>query len=1198
MPYLLKGIPLLSLLIAVMAQLSAEEPEQTPIAVIFPPNQLQGETNIWQLAESTGGQIIAAGERVGFYQEGRWEFLPRPRSLAIRCLFVDGDTLWISSANEIGKLTLPLTPHSRYTRLDLPFLADAGDIWYLARRGETLIATGQANIWSIDLRTNEVKKSHLPNRSRLHLHSIDGRLVVTASGIAPQELHADRVIPFENPLPNPKDTNWSAMTETYGVTRNIYLREGIGYRLLTKLTTEGDYFLLTSVARWENTLVVSTFNKGLVFVDIRTGNMRAVTNPLALPSLGTTHAIADKNGRLWIATTRGISLFDRVAYGHIVPTKNYPLAAFRSPGLSINYDDGADHFPIDGPLERRPRAFTTTSTSHGAAYGYWGKLRIGPKEFTMANSDVALVGELPNGNFLTNVGSRAHYIDYGAGTVEPLKDALGEISGLTVIANQLWVATASGALYRSIATYPFAFTKVASLPKNSISTLHRLGTTLIVASNERVTFGEQQTPVAHTAGLRSPRLASTADGTLWLLGEQQGQMRLGRLAESDGSVSWETAEAKGLTLLTDVHHLSASDSTLTITAADRILELNAAELKPTYRLSAPRLQFTFNDPKTGTVATQPAPPPELGADTSSLAFSGTLPFDEFGERPAFERRLLPTETVWITTKAGERVAYPSLSPRDYVLEVRPTHLGHTGPVTTHTFAVLPPWYQSPFAFGGYLTLAALLGYFGYRIRSAQILRRNLELERVVAERTQELAEASAAKSEFVASMSHEIRNPMNGVIGLVNILREQPALPKQANNLRLLQNCAEQLRATVDDILDFSKIEARRVGLAASPFDLLDTLEAAAATVDPAGESIRFLEKPSVGVTLRGDAAKLRQIFANYLNNALKYGVPPGARVSTILTSSDDSHLRLTLSVTSTGPTIEKDKLDKLFESFTRGEDAVERNIRGTGLGLAICKRYAEAMGGEVGAVSTNGETTFYLNVPFEKIGPAHVDLGADLVMPPRPSLPARALAIEDEDYNRIVLGDILDKMNYTVDWATTGAEALQLAKENGYDIVLTDYRLPDTNGVELTKKILELCPDPKPAVFAVTAYSTRERRDECMAAGMSGFISKPITLEKLRTTLFSWGDRQLTKISLEASLRPMKPTRRAEEIESGWAELQQIAATDPKLGAERAHRLNNLCRSLRQIDIAEQLELLEGALERGEPTAEIVNAIDRLLRA
>jgi CheY-like chemotaxis protein len=300
--------------------------------------------------------------------------------------------------------------------------------------------------------------------------------------------------------------------------------------------------------------------------------------------------------------------------------------------------------------------------------------------------------------------------------------------------------------------------------------------------------------------------------------------------------------------------------------------------------------------------------------------------------------------------------------------------------------------------------------------------------------------------------------------------------------------------------------------------------------------------------------------------------------------------------VASLGPTIPKDTLDRFFDSFTRGREAINRNIHGTGLGLAICRRYAQVMGGEVGAVSANGETTFYLNVPF-----ARADAEAPAAAPPAPAntLPARALAIEDEDYNRIVLGSILAKMNYTVDWATTGEEALKLAQENGYDIIFTDYRLPDTNGVELTKKILTVCSDPTPAVFAVTAYSTKERREECLNAGMSGFISKPITLEKLRTTLAGWGEHKLATISLETSHRPLLAAiaKSPHEIITAWDELERTVPTDPRRAAKLAHRLNNACRAHGLIDVAEQLELLEGALERSEPAEPFLQACKQFLR-
>ncbi|HAB19830.1 MAG TPA: hypothetical protein DCE44_25780, partial [Verrucomicrobiales bacterium] len=687
-----------------------------------------------------------------------------------------------------------------------------------------------------------------------------------------------------------------------------------------------------------------------------------------------------------------------------------------------------------------------------------------------------------------------------------------------------------------------------------------------------------------------------SDG-LWLVGEQEGAQRLGKLVARGEVVTWETVEAKGLAELSEVHSIHGDGHVLTLCGDSTVFELNTDQLKPAYRLDPPKLMFTYRDRSTGTTLTKSAPPGELAVEESGLAFSGALPFDEFGEKPRYERRLRPSETNWLSTKISERVSYPSLSPLSYTLEVRATHLGHTGPVAAYTFTVLPPWYATAPAAAGYLVTAAFAFYGLYRLRTHNLRRRTAELERIVQERTHALAEASAAKTEFLASMSHEIRNPMNGVIGLVEILRERPASPRQAHTLKLLHHCADQLRTTVDDILDFSKIEAGRIELETVKFDLRDTLEAAAATVDPSRAKIRFVDPPADGVWLIGDLGKLRQIFANYLNNALKYGVPPSARVSTLLTNTE-AGLRLTLGVASSGPTIPKDTLDGFFESFTRGSEAIERNIRGTGLGLAICRKYAQAMGGEVGAVSANGETTFYLDVPFAR---ANEQTPAATPAPPS-TLPAKALAIEDEGYNRIVLGSILAKMNYTVDWATTGEEALKLARENGYDVIFTDYRLPDTNGVELTKKILKLCSNPTPAVFAVTAYSTKERREECLNAGMSGFISKPITLEKLRTTLASWGEHRLATISLETShrlaLNPVSAPQPSAEIATAWEELERTAARDPKRAAELAHRLNNACRADGFTDVAEQLELLEGALERGEPAEPFLRACDQFLCA
>jgi signal transduction histidine kinase/DNA-binding response OmpR family regulator len=1178
------------------AGLGATPLQEEPLRQLFPMSALGSQANILQIAETGEGQLLAAGERVGFYENGTWQFLARPQKSSIRGLLVEEKTLWIASPGEIGRMNLPLTAFSSYQPLDLPAVKEAGNLWQLARAGDFLVANSNEELLLIDSRTLKINKISLPNRYRLVLVSIKDRVIVAQSGVQLWEVVAGHLEPFKNPLPDPADTYWLWADSDYVVTGlAIYQRDGDSYRSLVDFKTLNRSLVVTGVARWGRFLAIASYAKGLVLFDPVT---HTFSNVGRLPGEPTPSAIGisvDSRGRLWLGSNQGLALFESLNYGHRFDPGGFVISAARQNGLFVNYDDHADYYRENGSSEKFDHAFALAPTRGGLAAGEWGKVRIGRREFPVVPTMVKQLAELPNGNLLVSLGdNRLHSLDLTNGQSTPMFENSGEISGIGVTGDSIWVATHDHLLYRGPLAPPFSFKKVQAFSGTAPSGIYQLNDTLIFPSKDGVSYGPAFTPVENTAGLRDPRLAVT-NGQLWLTGQQDGIQRLGRLTASNGTVSWDTVEAKGLSSLADVHAFSANEGILTFCGDTMILELNAAALQPAYRLAAPVLTFSLRDAKTQLTTTQSAPPATLSVDRNSLTFTGATAADEFGEMPGFERRLLPTETNWTPTKRGDVVRYPSLSSRTYTLEVRATHLGKTGAAASYTFTVLPPWYASKLAIAGYVLFAFVAGYAGYRLRSRQIIRRNQELELLIQDRTRDLAKASAAKSEFLASMSHEIRNPMNGVVGLVNILRDQSAgNPRLMHTLKLLYHCAEQLRSTVDDILDFSKIEAGEVRLESVPFNLLDTLEAAAATVEPSGNAIRFLEKPPADLQLEGDAAKLRQIFANYLSNALKYGVPPEARVGTIVTPTNRG-LKLTLSVTSSGPTIDKETLDKFFESFTRGEDAKESNIRGTGLGLAICRRYARAMGGEVGAVSTNGETTFYFTAPFRLLNVEAV-APAEALPAVFPALPAKALAIEDEDYNRIVLGSILAKMNYTVDWATTGQEALKLARENGYDVILTDYRLPDTNGVELTKEILRICPDPKPAVFAVTAYSTRERRQECLNAGMSGFISKPITLEKLRTTIASWGEKNLAKVSLETT-RPSTPARPPVAIEHGWNELKLAAQTDRKRAAELAHRLNNLCRSQYYFDLAEQLELLEGALERGEPSEKFAAAVERLLQ-
>ncbi len=1199
MHYLLKGIALVSFAV-VTAACFAERPQPGPINHSFPPSQLHGETYIFKFAQTQNGQLIAGGERVLYYEDNQWHAVNMRHTRGCRGLLVDGDTLWVGSLGEIGKIHLPLHSKSAYEVVSGSELSGSGEIWDLYKSKEFVVATTKEAAWLLHETTHQLTKITIPTKDRLMAVDWEGDVRISQPGGAIWRIVGNAADSVQNPLPDSKDTSWLwADSKFLLTTRALYQKTDDKFSVIMNAKALNTESIIATATGWDQRVAVPTIFSGLAVLDPALRTVSYYKKGSGLPSLMLYTAFADKNGRLWTGHKDGITVFESAKYGSKTVFKDAPLGVVRSNGLWISYEDRSEYYRADGSFEKLPRAFKLIETPQGPMFGLPSELLLNGKKIAVPGGRISKNIQLPDGRFLVVSGEKLFLVETASAQGEHINIGTPEVVGIALHNETLWVSTNDGTLCTLPVRPPFHLLRRKDIPGKVAADLNQVDGTIILFTRDRVMFGDDFADVENTVGISNPLMARTSDGTLWMAGEQQGVMRLGRLTRHGKILRWETTEAKGLNQLSDLRSFSAENQTLTLCSGTHLLELNAQLLTPSDRLSPPRMTFSYRGSRISNDTSNSSLLAALPADQNSLTFTATLPYDEFGEQPAYERRLLPTETAWVPTKASEKVSYPSLSSRSYTLEVRATHLGHTGATATYGFVVLPPWYLTWTAFSAYGALVGVLGFSAYRLRTRQIRARNAELERIVGERTRELAEASAAKTEFVASMSHEIRNPMNGVIGLVNILREQPALPKQAEHLRKLYHCAEQLRATVDDILDFSRIEARRVEVDESLFDLLDTLEAAAATVDPTGTSIKFQAKPPPGTSLRGDAGKLRQIFANYLTNALKYGVPPGARISIILSPSPDERLRVTVSVTSSGPTIDKEKLDKMFESFTRGNDAIERNIRGTGLGLAICKRYAEAMGGEVGAVSANSETTFYLNIPFVRASTTPDASALAVAAEPKPMLPARALAIEDEDYNRIVLGDILAKMNYTVDWATTGEEALRLARENGYDIILTDYRLPDTNGVELTKKILKFVPDPKPAVFAVTAYSTRERREECLAAGMVGFISKPITLEKLRSTVYNWGEGQLTKISLEASIRPVatSATPPSPEIALAWRELKRIAATDSQLAAKRAHTLNNLCRAQHCIDVAEQLEMLEGALERGEQTTELMAGIERLLR-
>jgi signal transduction histidine kinase/CheY-like chemotaxis protein len=458
---------------------------------------------------------------------------------------------------------------------------------------------------------------------------------------------------------------------------------------------------------------------------------------------------------------------------------------------------------------------------------------------------------------------------------------------------------------------------------------------------------------------------------------------------------------------------------------------------------------------------------------------------------------------WSAPSSQSTFEFTSLSDGEYTFTARVVNAaGLSSAPVTYRFRVLPPWWRSNWAYLGY---AAILGasVFGLvRVREHRIRRRNEELERIVQERTVELKKANAAKDEFLASVSHEIRNPLNGVVGLAAAINPEKLDPSTRKQFDYLRHCAIHLSGLLEDILDFSKLEAGAVTLVNAPFDLHEMVRSVtaitAAESAKAGIPVDTAISPSVPVWVVGDAARIRQIILNFVINALRYAGRGDVLLTVYSKQSRPEECVVTFAVTDDGPGIPPEELAQLFTRFRRGSAARKSRVGGSGLGLSVCKNLAEKMGGRLWAESEPGQgSSFFVSVPLP--------LATQTFNPTGPNNAPRwhALIVDDEAYNLLALASLLEPLGFQLTQAENGTSAIEAARTRKFDVVFLDFDLPDMTGPDISRALrgmTTLAPDMP--VIATTAFVTADKHALCMAAGMNAVISKPITAEKIRSAL------------------------------------------------------------------------------------------------
>jgi signal transduction histidine kinase/DNA-binding response OmpR family regulator len=382
------------------------------------------------------------------------------------------------------------------------------------------------------------------------------------------------------------------------------------------------------------------------------------------------------------------------------------------------------------------------------------------------------------------------------------------------------------------------------------------------------------------------------------------------------------------------------------------------------------------------------------------------------------------------------------------------------------------------------------------------------LEERIRQRTQELEKAmhgalaaSQAKSEFLANISHELRTPMNGLLGMLDLVLDSHVAGEQREQVEIAQRCAYSLLDLLNDILDLSKIEAGRMILEKVPFDLRsvaeDCVRAQSAKAQQKGVDIRF-EFAGEVTSVAGDPLRLRQIVANLLSNAIKFTEKGWVSVRQAVSASPDGTLNMVLDVIDTGAGIPAEKVPLIFEKFTQADSSISRKYGGTGLGLAITKRLVELQGGQIRVESRVGRgSTFTVEIPFET-APA-VDTPAEPLPEQRIAAPtakqARLLLVEDNAVNQRVVLAMLRKKNYAIDVANNGQEALDKLERASepYNVILMDVQMPILDGLETTKAIRRNHNWDYLPIIAMTAHAMIGDRERCLQAGMNAYISKPV---------------------------------------------------------------------------------------------------------
>jgi signal transduction histidine kinase/CheY-like chemotaxis protein len=548
---------------------------------------------------------------------------------------------------------------------------------------------------------------------------------------------------------------------------------------------------------------------------------------------------------------------------------------------------------------------------------------------------------------------------------------------------------------------------------------------------------------------------------------------------------------------------------------------------------------------------------------------------------------------WQVTGAG-RHPIPVAGHGRFVIEARAVHPdGAASAVRAVHFTIAPPWYLSFYTQMVAVGLVLGLTWLFFYLRNAQLERTNRWLAAEVKKQTQQLELATAARTQFLAGISHDIRNPLSGILLISESLSLAPPAAADDPRLGQLRDLGMVVDQMLGEVLDFAVIDRAAIPLNPVPVPVSDVVLTAVR------QNQWLIDRSLINLTTRipdevrdlainADQNWLVQVLSNLIVNAVHYSQSESIVVGISLLEKGDATAVLELYVKDWGIGIPDPEKEQVFERFYRGESGIDSGRHGTGLGLAICREVVAAIGGELTISDNQPSGACFRLVNRYELADTTAVIDHTRVL--QSLAGRRLLVVEDLDYNREAMVRFLEMWGARVEAVANGSVALQRMIEQRYDLVLLDWDLPGLTGPQVAARFRQRCRDADTTIIAMTAYTDLDKKAECLRVGMNGYLAKPLTAQRLAQVLSAVDSRNRRVMARPRDTRDPQAVLRVidEQIEACLTAARDGSYDKLRVAAHKLttlamvvddRPLQQVCRTLQELATARNLAAIDSTI-------------------